>query len=590
MRKYYFRHKFTYGILYITCSQNFGVPQEVPSHGKYLGLPSVIGANKQQIFSGIIDRIWGKINGWKEKQLSQARRVVLIQSVLQSIPTFTMSCFKLPDVIIDKIHSMASQFLWGDDTAKKAIHWRSWNKLCLNKGLGGLGLRHLKAFNLALLCKQAWQILTCLSTLLSRIFKAKYFPRGDIFSAQLGHRPSWSWRSIFDSIKSLKLGCRKFIRSGSTTNIWEDPWVPLHSDFLIHSAHPTPSRLRIVADLIDHEAGCWKFPLVRSFFSDSEAKTILEMPLNTSNSHDLWGWHFSKNGKFLYARPTIPLFLQQNHPSFRTFTRQAALLLTHLGKKNAKLRIPPHLTQLFLWRCLTGSIATHDNLEIRNLDMCEILAVVCDFIWYARNKKKFENIDPDPLAIALAANNKLVDFNAAHSWPERSSLALSSSCLTKRSPIGPCIFFDGAISTSGSCAGTGVVVYDAAGKFVQGHSKKFPGISNAEVAELLALREALWVGRQLNLSLVEIFGDAAAIILAINGESHFPISCAAIYDEVLAAKAQVSLASISWIRRHNNSVAHFFASFAKNMSFDSYDWDHIPPPLCQSLLDDFLHL
>ncbi|KAK6163080.1 hypothetical protein DH2020_002921 [Rehmannia glutinosa] len=85
-------------------------------------------------------------------------------------------------------------------------------------------------------------------------------------------------------------------------------------------------------------------------------------------------------------------------------------------------------------------------------------------------------------------------------------------------------------SPSPDGAGTGVVVYDAAEKFVQGHSKKFPGISNAEVAELLALREALWVGRQLNLSLVEIFGDAAAIILAINGESHFPISCAAISD------------------------------------------------------------
>ncbi|KAK6145175.1 hypothetical protein DH2020_021995 [Rehmannia glutinosa] len=76
-------------------TQIINIP-EVNGHGKYLGLPSVIGANKHQIFSNILYRIWQKLQGWKEKHISQARRIILIQSVIQSIPTFAMSCFRLP--------------------------------------------------------------------------------------------------------------------------------------------------------------------------------------------------------------------------------------------------------------------------------------------------------------------------------------------------------------------------------------------------------------------------------------------------------------------------------------------------------------
>lgn len=39
---------------------------------KYLGLPSFIGRAKKQSFSYIRERIWHKIEGWKEKLLSQA--------------------------------------------------------------------------------------------------------------------------------------------------------------------------------------------------------------------------------------------------------------------------------------------------------------------------------------------------------------------------------------------------------------------------------------------------------------------------------------------------------------------------------------
>ncbi|KAK6160713.1 hypothetical protein DH2020_004094 [Rehmannia glutinosa] len=62
-------------------SQLLGIPI-MSSHGKYLGLPSVIGKNKKEIFTSIQDRVWKRIQGWKEKTLSQAGRDILIKSVV----------------------------------------------------------------------------------------------------------------------------------------------------------------------------------------------------------------------------------------------------------------------------------------------------------------------------------------------------------------------------------------------------------------------------------------------------------------------------------------------------------------------------
>ncbi|KAK6134533.1 hypothetical protein DH2020_031703 [Rehmannia glutinosa] len=128
----------------------------------------------------------------------------------------------------------------------------------------------------------------------------------------------------------------------------------------------------------------------------------------------------------------------------------------------------------------------------------------------------------------------------ANGWPERPSADLKAHCLAEKKPLGPRIFFDGAISAS--YAGIGVATFDSSGTFIHGFSKKVIGISEAEIAEVLALKEALNLGKQLNLSLIEIYGDATTIILAVNGEAFFPRSCISLADDVLLLKAQVSVA------------------------------------------------
>ena len=108
----------------------------------------------------------------------------MIKAVVQAIPTYSMSCFKYPDSLLNDIQSMISDFWQGDRLKGKSIHWVSWDKLCTNKEDGGMGFRQLKSFNLALLAKQGWHIRTQTSTLLHQIYKAKYFPNSDLFRQQ----------------------------------------------------------------------------------------------------------------------------------------------------------------------------------------------------------------------------------------------------------------------------------------------------------------------------------------------------------------------------------------------------------------------
>jgi hypothetical protein len=168
------------------------ITQEAKSE-KYLGLPVSIGKSRKKAFEYIKRKIWVRIQGWQEKLLSKAGKEVLIKAVAQAIPTYAMSCFDLTKGLCDELNSMIGRWWWNQNDKENKIHWLSWDKLTLSKKDGGLGFRDLHLFNLAMLARQAWRILTNPETLCSQVLKAKYFPNSNILRCSARDVISYTW-------------------------------------------------------------------------------------------------------------------------------------------------------------------------------------------------------------------------------------------------------------------------------------------------------------------------------------------------------------------------------------------------------------
>ena len=177
--------------------------------------------------------------------LSVGGREILIKAIAQAIPTYTMSCFQIPKSLCDEIEAMMRKFWWVQRGQESKIAWVSWKKMCKSKMNGEMGFRNLQAFNLAMLAKQGWRLISYPNSLVAQIYKASYYPHGDVFQAKLGSNPSYTWRSIFNGLEVVKRGTRWRVSNGERTHIWEDKWLPTPTTYKVIS-HPPPPPPKVI--------------------------------------------------------------------------------------------------------------------------------------------------------------------------------------------------------------------------------------------------------------------------------------------------------------------------------------------------------
>lgn len=141
---------------------------------EYLGLLVLEGRMLKGRFETLQHRLSKKLVDWSEQYLSSSDKAVLIKSVAQEIPAYVMSVFRLPVSVCDDLTRLMRQYWWGVEKGKKKMAWLSWDKMRLPKSKGGMGLRDMRAFNQALLAKQAWRLIDSPDSLCACLLKAKY--------------------------------------------------------------------------------------------------------------------------------------------------------------------------------------------------------------------------------------------------------------------------------------------------------------------------------------------------------------------------------------------------------------------------------
>jgi hypothetical protein len=332
--------------------------KHVMGTGRYLGLPSMVGRSKKATFGFIKDRIWKRINSWRGRALSKAGKDVMIKSVLQAIPSYFMSVYLIPDSIISDIERMINVFWWGDGSNNKGIRWLAWEKLAKPKAIGGLGYRDFHAFNMSLIAKQAWKFVVEPDKLVSRVFKARYFPRSSICHAKLGDNPSYVWRSVWKSRDVLSIGCRWKIGDGSKIKIMSNPWLRGGDELWVQSPQNQSMYDLFVNDLLLQGTKMWDSHKVKLLFSEPVAEHTLNIPLFEEVKEDKLVWKFDNHGRYTVKS------------GYNNYIKSKAMenSLRMEGEWTALWRAAaPPKTKHLLWRICRGCLPTRVRLRGRHV-------------------------------------------------------------------------------------------------------------------------------------------------------------------------------------------------------------------------------
>lgn len=94
---------------------------------------------------------------WKAKLLSRAGKLTLLKSVLNNLPLYYLSIFRIPKMVAKKIIGIQRRFLWQGDCNNKGMSLVKWDTVEMPKEWGGLGVGNLLTKNIALLLKWWWR-------------------------------------------------------------------------------------------------------------------------------------------------------------------------------------------------------------------------------------------------------------------------------------------------------------------------------------------------------------------------------------------------------------------------------------------------
>ncbi|KAL2248412.1 UNVERIFIED_CONTAM: hypothetical protein Sindi_2693500 [Sesamum indicum] len=186
---------------------------------RYLGIPLATQRLSVTNYSPLVDQIANCISKWTGKFLSYAGRLELIRSVIQGVECYWLQVFPLPAAVIEKIYRLCRSFLWNSRRAPVA-----WEEICHPKEEGGVCIRHIQFWNVALLARVLWNIHRKADTLVVTEFGSS--------EAAIEQMTRWSSVNGLQTLKAYGYFRPKLARQPWKAAIWK-AFIPSKYSFIL---------------------------------------------------------------------------------------------------------------------------------------------------------------------------------------------------------------------------------------------------------------------------------------------------------------------------------------------------------------------
>jgi mannosylglycoprotein endo-beta-mannosidase len=124
---------------------------------RYLGLPLGLRRPTAAQLQYLVDAVANRLPGWRASMLNRAGHLELVRSTLAVIPIFALMSLDIQIENLLAIEKILRGFLWkGRRDAHGGHCLVAWDRVCMPKELGGLGIINLRKMNLALRVRWLW--------------------------------------------------------------------------------------------------------------------------------------------------------------------------------------------------------------------------------------------------------------------------------------------------------------------------------------------------------------------------------------------------------------------------------------------------
>ncbi|KAL4310628.1 hypothetical protein GQ457_01G034890 [Hibiscus cannabinus] len=556
---------------------------------------------------------------------------VLIKSVLQAVPVYAMHCFLLPITLCRAMEQIMAKFWWRNNGSNKGIHWTTWTQLTRSKNEGGVGFRNLSQFNVALLAKQCWRLVTQPNCLMAKILKARYYPQTDFLNSSLGSSPSYVWRSLWSAKGLILQGMGWCIGSGHHVNIWRDLWLPGPHGGVVRG-HSINHNYTLVSDLIDAQSATWKVEVLNDIFDSDLVKQICSIPLSRTGLGDEVVWRYDGSG--LYSVKSGYKLLQKEGQSGSGSYVGVPLQISRFYSSMWGVSLP-FKVKINMWRVMNNFLPTFANLQTRRLSvnvccpLCkseaesthhlmrdcvfvkELLgaqgihltilyhdapwrewlalaftrldssqrhALMVTFwaVWYARNKVVHEALQPsvfNSLSFILASLKEYEMLNlkcGTRSPPIQTKWETPLENVVK-------VNFDSAFSHQMLQSVSGVICRDYTGSILAACSLPHNYVRDAFMAEALACHQAVTFAWELGFTRVVLEGDSRTVIQKCQSDLIDTSLISPVIADIKLICRNFTALDFGFVRRGANAAEHTLAQEGKEFGCPMYWIEEAPP-------------